>query len=57
MGNSCFKYKKKDKELEDHLIRYMFCGQCQNIFLSNCEYSKHIYKCNQNYKTNSIPPL
>ena len=50
MGNLCpclFKSHKKD--LEDHLVRYMYCNQCQRLYLSNYEYNKHIYECNQRY--------
>jgi len=49
MGNCCIKSKDK-KDNEEQLIRYMFCDQCQKIYLSNYEYNKHIYECNQRYK-------
>ena len=50
MGNLCsclFNSQKKD--LEDHLVRYMYCNQCPRLYLSNYEYNKHIYECNQRY--------
>lgn len=50
MGNNCFKSKKNKKEYEDHLVRYMYCKNCQVLFLSNYEYNRHIYECNQRYK-------
>ena len=50
MGNLCCCVKSKKNNLEDHLIRYMYCEQCQQLFLSYNEYNKHIYKCNQKYK-------
>ena len=49
MGNCCIKSKDK-KEYEEHLVRYMFCEQCQKLYLSNYEYNRHIYECNQKYK-------
>ena len=50
MGSLCSCFKKNKKEYEDHLIRYMYCDQCQKVYLSNYEYNKHIYKCNQTYR-------
>ncbi len=50
MGNLCCCIRSKKKDLEDHLVRYMYCSQCQKVYLSNYEYNKHIYKCNQTYK-------
>lgn len=52
MGNCCIKSKDK-KEYEEQLIRYMFCDQCQESYLSNYEYNRHIYECNKRYKNNS----
>ena len=50
MGNilCCIREKKK-RELNDHLVRYMYCEQCQQLYLSNYEYNKHIYVCNKKY--------
>lgn len=53
MGNTCFKSKKNKNNLEDHLIRYMFCEKCQELYLSSYEYNRHIYKCNQRYNLNN----
>ncbi len=51
MGNLCCCLKSKKKSnLEDHLVRYMYCEQCQKLYLSTYEYNRHIYKCNQTYK-------
>jgi hypothetical protein len=51
MGNLCCCIKSENKDLEDHLLRYIFCDRCQDYFISNYEYNKHIYKCNQRYKS------
>jgi len=52
MGNICCCVKSKKKDLEDHLLRYIFCEKCQESFISNYEYNRHIYECNQRYKIN-----
>mgnify|MGYP007008454791 CR=1 FL=1 len=50
MGNicSCFKRDKKN-ELNNHLIRPIYCDRCKQTYLSNYEYSKHIVRCNLIY--------
>ena len=53
MGNSCCCVKSK-KDSENHLIRYIYCEKCQKVYISNYEYNRHIYKCNQIYKINKI---
>ncbi len=50
MGNTFCCFKSKKNNLDDHLVRYMYCEQCQKLYLSNYEYNRHIYKCNQTYK-------
>lgn len=52
MGNLCCCVKSKKSNLEDNLVRYMYCSQCQKVYMSNYEYNRHIYKCNQTYKIN-----
>ena len=44
MGNcsSCFKEKK---EYNNTLITDRYCHQCQQTFISNIEYNKHIPTC------------
>ena len=54
MGNLCCCVKSKKSNLEDNLVRYMYCSQCQKVYMSSYEYNKHIYKCNQIYKINKI---
>ena len=57
MGNLICCNRDKKKEYEEHLVRYMFCDQCQRLYLSNYEYSKHIYECNQTYKIDKIDKI
>lgn len=52
MGNIFCCIKSKKNNLDDHLVRYMYCEQCQQLYLSNYEYSKHIYECNKKYNNN-----
>ena len=52
MGNVCSvcSFCKQDKkEHLDHLIRDRHCYRCQQTYLSNYEYNKHIVGCNQMY--------
>ena len=50
MGNCCIKSRDIKKDNDDHLIRYIFCDQCNREYISYYEYNRHIYKCNQAYK-------
>ena len=48
---SCLSYciGQKDTDLNDHLIRDVYCSRCKSHFLSTYEYNKHIVTCNQSY--------
>ena len=45
----CCLRKPDKKEHLDHLIRDRHCYRCQQTYLSNNEYNKHIVGCNQMY--------
>ena len=50
MGNciSCFK-EKEYNEYSEYLITNKYCYQCQQTFVSNIEYNKHIPTCPKRY--------
>ena len=49
MGNCCcfiLSHRDEKKELNNHLIRPIYCDRCKQTYLSNYEYNKHIVRCN-----------
>jgi len=37
------------KEYQEHLIRERHCYRCEQTYLSNYEYNRHIVECNRMY--------
>ena len=50
MGNICCLFRTDKKtELGDLLIREFHCYKCNQTYLSNNEYNRHIIGCNEIY--------
>lgn len=46
IGSFCSFCQPNKKPHQDHLIRERYCYKCQQTYLSNYEYNRHIVECN-----------
>ena len=44
---------KKNTEINNNLIREIYCPKCKMTYISNYEYNKHIVTCNQSNQSNN----